>query len=72
MELTINDKIRMLRQFYRLSQTEFANRIGAKLITVWSWENKKRTPTADSVEKIEKEFNVNLDTFEIAYQPMNK
>ena len=58
--MNLSDKIRMLREEKRYSQTEFSKLIGVKNNTVWRWENGKAKPNANFLIKIAKTLGVDI------------
>ncbi|HIQ50185.1 MAG TPA: XRE family transcriptional regulator, partial [Nanoarchaeota archaeon] len=55
----IGQRIKQLRKMLKLSQKEFAEKIGKSLRAVQNWEYGQRTPDESTVKLIAKEFNVN-------------
>lgn len=53
--------LKALRANADMKQTEVAEKLGISTTTWSKWENKKRFPTVDQVEKISKLFNVAYD-----------
>ena len=54
-------RIAELRKKYGLSQRELGELIGAAQNTVCNWENGKRDPDTETLNKIAKAFNVSTD-----------
>lgn len=55
----MNERIKELRKFLGLNQTEFGDRIGIKQTTVAGYESGSRTPIDSVVLSMCREFNVN-------------
>ena len=55
----MNERIKELRKFLGLNQTEFGDRIGIKHTTVAGYESGSRTPIDSVVLSMCREFNVN-------------
>lgn len=55
----MNDRIKELRKYLGLNQTEFGEKIGAKQATVAGWEVKRREPSDMVINTICTTFNVN-------------
>ncbi len=55
----MSERIRELRKFLNLNQTEFGNKIGVKQGSVASYENGARVPLDSVILSICREFNVN-------------
>jgi transcriptional regulator with XRE-family HTH domain len=55
----LSERIRELRKFLNLNQTEFGNKIGVKQGSVASYENGARVPLDSVILSICREFNVN-------------
>jgi len=55
----IGQRIKELRKMLRLSQKEFAEKIGKSLRAVQNWEYGQRTPDESTLKLIAREFNVN-------------
>ena len=55
----MNERIKALRKFLGLNQTEFGNRIGIKQTTVAGYETGSKNPMDSVVISICREFNVN-------------
>lgn len=55
----MKDRIRTVRKHYRLTQSEFGARIGAKQTSVANWETGSRTPLDSIISLICREFSVN-------------
>ncbi|WP_449461294.1 helix-turn-helix transcriptional regulator [Streptococcus suis] len=53
--------LKALRANADMNQAEVAEKLGISTTTWSKWENKKRFPTVDQVEKISKLFNVAYD-----------
>lgn len=60
----MNERIRKLRKFLNLSQTEFGNRIGVKQGSIASYESGARMPLDSIIVSICREFNVNKEWLE--------
>lgn len=56
-----NERLKLLRENYKLSQTEFGDHIGVTNQTVSNWENNNIAPSVEMVIKIAKYFNVSTD-----------
>jgi DNA-binding transcriptional regulator YiaG len=55
MEITpkkIDDEIRAIRAIMRISQEEFAKKVGVTKQTVYNWERAVGKPDADQIDKI--------------------
>jgi DNA-binding transcriptional regulator YiaG len=50
------DKVKALRAEYRLSASEFANKIGYSYATVYGWEHGLGLPSRDAVDEINKAY----------------
>jgi len=57
------EKIIMLRKSLGLNQSEFGKRLGVTNRAVSKWENELSMPSIESIYKICKLYNVNLDYF---------
>lgn len=57
----MDDRIKELRKYLKLTQQEFGERIGVKANTITSYESGSRTPNNSTILAICKEFNVNED-----------
>lgn len=55
----MHNRIKEVRKFYNLTQTQFGNRIGVKGNTITNYENDMRTPSDAVILSICREFNVN-------------
>ena len=55
----MEDRIKGLRKYLKLTQQEFGERIGVKANTITSYESGSRTPNNSTILAICKEFNVN-------------
>ena len=60
--MTISNKIYNLRQEHNLSQKEFAEKIGTSQASVNYWENSKRSPKIEQVQKIASVFNIPISS----------
>lgn len=54
----MNNRIKAVRKHYRLTQSEFGDRISVKQATVAAWENSVRFPLDSAVALICKEFSI--------------
>ena len=54
------EKIKNLRTNEKLSQEEFAQKIGVKTNTVWRWETEQTMPQTRTLQKISNTFNIAL------------
>lgn len=57
----MQERIKTLRKYLKLTQQEFGERIGVKANTITSYESGSRTPNNATILAICKEFNVNED-----------
>lgn len=55
----MNDRIKMIREYYKLTQDEFGKRIGSARNTIANYESGNRNPSNSVVLSICREFNVN-------------
>lgn len=55
----MNERIKELRKFFGINQTEFGNMIGVKQGSIASYESGARTPLNSVILSICREFNVN-------------
>lgn len=55
----MNDRIKMIREYYKLTQDEFGKRIGSARNTIANYESGNRSPSNSVVLSICREFNVN-------------
>lgn len=55
----MNNRIKSIRKYYRLSQEEFGNRIGITRSSVCKLENGENNPSEQTIILICKEFSVN-------------
>lgn len=55
----MNKRIREIRKFYNLTQTDFGKRIGVAGNTITNYESGNREPSNAVITLICKEFNVN-------------
>jgi|GEM_PF-1227014 len=60
--MAISKRIYELRQQYNLSQKEFAEKIGASQASVNYWENGKRIPKFEQIQKIAKAFEISVSS----------
>ena len=58
----LGQKIKDLRNKYRLTQTELATQIGVTKYTVAAYENDSRTPSYEVLLKLADVFKVSIDT----------
>lgn len=56
--MTINERLYNLRKSMGMSQKDFANKIGASQSAINYWENGKRQPRLEQLEKISKALNM--------------
>ncbi|MBI2258142.1 MAG: helix-turn-helix transcriptional regulator [Flavobacteriia bacterium] len=61
MEKAVNERIKMLRSFLKLSQLDFANQIGSTVQTVSRWENNATEPTKTTLISMSEIFNVSFN-----------
>ena len=59
--MNIQDKMKQLRRDAKLSQAEFAEKIGVAQSTIAGWENGRRLPNPSTLKKIADFYNVTLD-----------
>ncbi len=59
--MTVNDRIKILRESLELSQSEFADVIDMQRNSISLIENKKRNPSEKLLRVIANRFNANLD-----------
>jgi len=45
----------------RITQAEFARRLGVSQPTVWAWINGTKSPTVDNLVRIAQETNLSVD-----------
>lgn len=57
----MNERIKMIREHYKLTQDEFGKRIGSARNTIANYESGNRSPSNSVVLSICREFNVNED-----------
>lgn len=55
----MNNRIKEVRKYYKLNQTDFGNRLGVKQTTVAGWETSGRCPLDAIITLICREFSVN-------------
>lgn len=55
----MNERIKMIREYYKLTQDEFGKRIGSARNTIANYESGNRSPSNSVVLSICREFNVN-------------
>lgn len=55
----MNERIKIIREHYRLTQDEFGKRIGSARNTIANYESGNRSPSNSVVLSICREFNVN-------------
>ena len=55
----MNNRIKAVRKYYGLTQSEFGSKISAKQATVAAWENQARIPLDSAITLICREFDVN-------------
>lgn len=55
----MNDRIKKIREYYRLTQDEFGKHIGSARNTIANYESGNRSPSNSVVLSICREFNVN-------------
>lgn len=63
MEVTVNDRIKMLRSALNLSQNEFAQKLGSTIITVSRWETGHTIPKKN-LYRINQVFGVSIEWLE--------
>ena len=54
----MNDRIKMIREYYKLTQDEFGKRIGSARNTIANYESGNRSPSNSVILSICREFNV--------------
>lgn len=57
----MNERIKKIRKFFELTQTEFAERIGSVQNTITGYESGRRSPSNQVIALICREFGVNED-----------
>lgn len=57
----IGDRIRLIRESYRLSQVEFGKILNVSKQTVSNWENNNVQPSVDIIRDISLKFNSSSD-----------
>ena len=55
----MKNRIKEVRKYYHLTQTEFGDRISVKQATVAAWENNVRSPLDSAITLICREFSIN-------------
>jgi DNA-binding XRE family transcriptional regulator len=60
-------KVRALRAWLGLSQTEFGNKIGVSITTVSAWEAGRGNPKPENVQKINETFGIPLETIDLEH-----
>lgn len=70
MENTVSERIKMLRTQLNLSQNEFANKVGASIMTVSRWETGHAIPKKN-LYKINQTFGVSMQWLETGAGEMN-
>lgn len=70
--MKINDRIKELRKYHGLNQTEFGKKIGVKQGTVAGYETGAREPLDAVLNSIIREFDVNEDWLRNGNGPMFK
>ena len=58
---TISHNIRLLRNHFKLSQSQFAAKIGNKTHNIRAWEEGRSTPSTKILQIISKEFSIPLN-----------
>ena len=58
--MSINERIKILRNELNLTQTEFADRLGLSQNAIARYENGDRNPGGQTIKSICREFNVNV------------
>ena len=58
---TISHNIRMLRNHFKMSQSQFATKIGNKTHNIGAWEEGRSTPSTKILQIISKEFSIPLN-----------
>lgn len=61
--MSLGRSIYWLRTSLKLSQVDFAKKIGSSQSAVTAWENGVRKPTVKMLETISNTFNVSIDNF---------
>ena len=61
--MSLGSSIYWLRTSLKLSQVDFAKKIGSSQSAVTAWENGVRKPTVKMLETISNTFNVSIDNF---------
>lgn len=58
--MSFSEKLRSLREAYKLSQTQLAKKVGVSQSSIGYWERGEKVPSADSVYKIANFFKVDI------------
>lgn len=58
--MTIGEKLRKIRMDLNLTQKQFAQKIGVSQCAITYWENEKRKPRLEQLEKISDKLNISL------------
>lgn len=61
--IVIGIKLKLYRENLKLSQEEFANKIGISRNALINYENGKRTPSIEVLYKISIEYNITLSCY---------
>ena len=59
--MNLGDKLIKLRKENKISQEEFAEKLGVSRQTVSNWENYKNYPDISTIVKISELYNISLD-----------
>ena len=64
--MTVGSKIKNLRKSRRITQEDFAEKIGISRSTLSCYETEQRTPNLKTLQQISEAFGVGLDYFGIS------
>lgn len=70
--IALKERIKVLRTALKMTQTEFADRLGVKQNTVAAWECGARVPSDSITMSICREFDINRDWLVNGVEPMKK
>lgn len=71
-QMTINERMREIRKSEKLTQTEFAQRLGITMSSISQMERGKINPTNQTIEFACREFNINKRWLEEGIGEMKK
>lgn len=70
--MTVNERMKEIRKDAKLTQTEFAKRVGISMSSISQMERGKINPTSQTIEFACREFNINREWLETGNGDMKK